>query len=360
MPSEQAHHIVREAGVDAVRWPDALHLATEAAGAHACQMLGFCQDRIVLNIADGFSQDVLIDFERNRGGDPLINPRVRPSLLAAPGQTVAEVDFIAADARRRDPFYQDFLRKYDSDFSCMVKFDCGPDLSVVLSIHRSERQGHIGETERRRLQKLTPEFQAAATLQLDTELRAAMVAAHALEALHLAAMICDPTGRIAAMSPAAECVLRAGDPLRLDKGRIASAHPEESKRLRAAVACSPAARMSAPAGLRTLILRGRNAKPVRVDVVSLSTTLMPLGARAASLIVVREPRPVVGAPLMALGLTPAEVAIVERLYDGYAPSDVAEQRGVSTATVRSQIKSIYSKLNVSRHGEFITLVRKII
>ena len=56
------------------------------------------------------------------------------------------------------------------------------------------------------------------------------------------------------------------------------------------------------------------------------------------------------------GLTPAECRVALLLADGRSPREIAESVGVSFETVRSQIKSIFSKTNVKRQGELIRLL----
>jgi len=57
------------------------------------------------------------------------------------------------------------------------------------------------------------------------------------------------------------------------------------------------------------------------------------------------------------GLTPAECRVALLLCDGHAPKAIAGTIGVSVETVRSQIKSIFSKTGVKRQGELIRLLQ---
>ena len=56
---------------------------------------------------------------------------------------------------------------------------------------------------------------------------------------------------------------------------------------------------------------------------------------------------------VAFGLTPAECRVAILLGDGLAPRNIAETIGVTENTVRSQVKSIYSKIGVRRQAELI-------
>ena len=56
------------------------------------------------------------------------------------------------------------------------------------------------------------------------------------------------------------------------------------------------------------------------------------------------------------GLTPAECSGALLLGDGHAPRKIANMVGVADNTVRSQIKSIFSKMGVRRQSELVRLL----
>jgi DNA-binding NarL/FixJ family response regulator len=59
------------------------------------------------------------------------------------------------------------------------------------------------------------------------------------------------------------------------------------------------------------------------------------------------------APVQALDglLSPAERAVIEALLGSQSVPAIARARGVSSQTVRNQIRSAYAKLGVSSRGE---------
>jgi DNA-binding CsgD family transcriptional regulator len=56
------------------------------------------------------------------------------------------------------------------------------------------------------------------------------------------------------------------------------------------------------------------------------------------------------------GFTRAECRLAELLTSGYSLKDAAEQRGVTYETVRSQVKSIFSKTGAQRQSELMGLL----
>ena len=59
--------------------------------------------------------------------------------------------------------------------------------------------------------------------------------------------------------------------------------------------------------------------------------------------------------LAGFGLTPAEQEVAEAMARGAAISAIAEHRGVSVATVRSQVQAVYTKCGVRNRAEFTAL-----
>jgi DNA-binding CsgD family transcriptional regulator len=96
--------------------------------------------------------------------------------------------------------------------------------------------------------------------------------------------------------------------------------------------------------------------PIRNSALQLSRTV----AAVAFLIdPVRRDRPNSEVLRAMFGLTPAECRVALLLADGHTPRLIAQMVGVTDNTVRSQIKSIYSKTAVRRQSELVRLLLSI-
>ena len=93
--------------------------------------------------------------------------------------------------------------------------------------------------------------------------------------------------------------------------------------------------------------------PIRNSVIQ---TSQPIAAVAFVNDPLRQHRPSHESLRMLYGLTPAECRVALLLGDGHAPRKIATMVGVTDNTVRSQIKSIFSKTGVRRQGELIRLL----
>ena len=58
----------------------------------------------------------------------------------------------------------------------------------------------------------------------------------------------------------------------------------------------------------------------------------------------------------AFDLTPAEARVAVAAAQGVGADDIARRHGVSTHTVRSQLKTIFQKTGTERHAELVSLL----
>jgi DNA-binding CsgD family transcriptional regulator len=70
-----------------------------------------------------------------------------------------------------------------------------------------------------------------------------------------------------------------------------------------------------------------------------------------------QPRPLTLARMF--GLTGAEMNLASAIATGSAPADLARQRHVSQATVRSQLAKIFAKTHTRRQAELVALLARI-
>lgn len=58
----------------------------------------------------------------------------------------------------------------------------------------------------------------------------------------------------------------------------------------------------------------------------------------------------------AFDLTPAEAQIAAAMAGGARPEDIARRRSVSAQTVRTQVRSVYAKLDVAREADLVRVL----
>ena len=109
-----------------------------------------------------------------------------------------------------------------------------------------------------------------------------------------------------------------------------------------------------------VIVSRRMRTPLQIQIKPIRTSMAQTETRIEAIAFVTDParrqRPPQELLRTLYGLTPAECRVSLLLSDGHAPKHIAEMAGVSFDTVRTQIKSIFSKTGVKRQGELIRLL----
>jgi DNA-binding CsgD family transcriptional regulator len=186
-----------------------------------------------------------------------------------------------------------------------------------------------------------------------------------LGALGIAAFICDGLARVRALTPVAASALEAGR-MRLLNGRLSAPRHFDAAEMDAAIAAATSRDFaSAEPTAQTIVNRDpREPASVQiVDVIALPRQPSLFSFEPRAIVVLRgaeQNRPELEPILVrAFGLTPAEAQVAARLAIGEPRETIAAERGASLQTVRSQIKSIFAKLNVTRERELVSLLAKI-
>lgn len=346
-------------------WYEALRALAQACGAQTGQLVGFGSDAVTFNYWTDLGPEVLEEFTALDGGNPAVNPRVRAGGAVAELTVLAENDFITADEFRDNPIYR-WGRSRGLAYSCLAPLIHSEDGLVGLAVFRSEAQGHIQSAERAVFASLAPHVRAAVRTHMLLEGQALTLLTGALEALSLAAFVCDACGRIVGRTPLAEQHLEAGR-LRAQHGRLMASTEAANGRLQDALAAARAARTASAAPLqRTILIHGADSAqaPLVLDVIALPRFAEEFASRPRAVVVVRGPRGYGGDPTAALraawGLTEAEAKVALMLAGGRSSSEVAEQRDVSVGTVRMQAKSIYAKIGVNRQAELAARLQPLL
>lgn len=185
-----------------------------------------------------------------------------------------------------------------------------------------------------------------------------------LGALGIAAFICDGLGEVRAVTPPAAAALAAGR-VRVLNGRLAAPRHYECADMERAIAVA-ASRSSLTAEAETVVNRSlREPSEVQVlDVITLPRAPEEDGFEPRALVVLRGGElgwsglePVL---TRAYGLTAAEAQVAARMALGASREQIAVERRASLQTVRSQIKSIFQKLSVTRERELVSLLARIV
>jgi DNA-binding CsgD family transcriptional regulator/PAS domain-containing protein len=176
-----------------------------------------------------------------------------------------------------------------------------------------------------------------------------------------AVFVLDPLGRVIDRNAAAEPLI--GSALEISHHQLRLLDPRDDQQLARMIeiACAAGERVPLP---RPVFTTHAGQGGLMLEAVRLPLSLRHFHSLAAALIVVRSVEDS-NADLGALlkrhaGLTTAELKVALALFEGQSPAEYAQNAGLSTGTVRQQIKSIYRKTGTGRQNELSALIRRLL
>ena len=162
------------------------------------------------------------------------------------------------------------------------------------------------------------------------------------------------------MNGLAERVVRRGDGLTLRHGALGAVRVFETAKLSAAIAS--ATRPGAAAASGRILIGRRGGK--RDYILTVSSLGVKLGfySDPMALIIVVDPEarcPKADDLSAYFGLSFAESRLAIQLMSGKPLGVIAAESGASTATLRTQLRSILKKVNVERQAELLLVLASV-
>ena len=276
---------------------------------------------------------------------------------------VCDWDLLSWERIASDPFYQEFRRSLGIGHCCAFVSEIDPGALYGMGAHFD--LGHIpSDAKLEMIQLVAKHVNRAAAIQERTSTAAANAKVDRLLAvLDCAAALVDDTGRILNRNTALR--VGEGDGFRIVGGRLTCSRVEDQVALDKMIGNVRAGSdHAAPAFI--LIARPSGRRPFLVRIMPLNEARFEIvgsAARRQSLVLIVDlesdhlKRP--DAALRQLGLSPTEARVAALVGSGYAPQQAALLQGVSEETVRKQLKSVFSKLRISRQAELAVIVSKV-
>ena len=226
-----------------------------------------------------------------------------------------------------------------------------------LAFGRHERAGPIGDREVRLARLLLPHLQRAATV--NRMMDRARLAQSTLASLRAPILLVDEDLRLIHANPAAEAILRTGDPMRLVDGQLVAAGAGVGSAL--AVAIRQAAVDEAGLDRKGLGIPLRSK-----DGAAGALHVMPIGGRhraaahgaVAAVFIARAgtaflpPTEIVAA---LFGLTPAEARVFGAAARGETIDEIAGSVRVGRSTAKTHLLRVYEKLGVRKQLDLVQI-----
>lgn len=254
-----------------------------------------------------------------------------------------------------DPFYRDFLWPAGFGWAAGTVIPLPTGETLIFGMERMRDRGPVEAAIVRQLDALRPHLARSALLSARLQLERARAAAETLALIGLPALVLDSSGKVLAANPLVEALTeyvtwRAFGHVALN---------------------DPAANALFQQAIRTLDL---NAAPVRsfalrgkVPTAAMAAHVVPIRGTAREIFVccvgflVLTPVTLPHAPPVELiqslfDLSPAEARVARHLAAGSTVGDIATADGVSSNTVRTQVRGVLEKTGCRRQAEVVALL----
>jgi DNA-binding CsgD family transcriptional regulator len=277
---------------------------------------------------------------------------------------------VTPDVWEQSEIYNDFVRPNCSFYWCLGAAIPLSDGQIgMLGILRDKQDRHYGESEAAGLNTLLPHLRRS--LQLTHHLRRLQLdLAHArasLDTLSIGVVVCNPEGKVRIANKVAEEILQRGDGIVLDGFDTLTVNdPGKQHGLQRMI--SNAARRPGlepnGAGSAFRIVR-REGAPLKILVAPLPEAQHAgLGGAGGAMILIDDPEhnaaPAVEALKALFGLTTAEARLTRRLAHGDSTApEIAAEFALSPQTIRTQMKSIHRKMDVSHQAEISAILSRL-
>ena len=168
-------------------------------------------------------------------------------------------------------------------------------------------------------------------------------------------ILADCDRRVRYLNRPAKRVLEAKGLLRLAGDRIMASNPQAHDELRSAVeiVCN-----SHREDFRIVRLEAENGD---ANFATVSAHSSAEGARQALIIMRLRRMEAIADQLKTLfGLTKTEADLALRLADGLSLQEIALARGIQPSTAKSQLRSIFAKLDCSRQARIVSIINNMV
>ena len=285
--------------------------------------------------------------------------RVNRLLGARHAGFLTEHDVYTDDELVADPFYRDFLWPAGFGWGAGMAIPLPTGDTVILGLERVRERGPVEAAIIQKLDTLRPHLARGAFLSARLQLERARIASETLALIGLPALVIDDRGKVLAANRLIEMLtehvrFRAMDRISLRDRRADAILQQTIGTLD----------QDHAAQVRSFALRGEEPGAAMVaHVVPIRGTARDIFVRCAGMLII-TPVTAPQAPPVELiqslfDLSPAEARVARRLAAGSTVEEIASVNGVSSNTVRPQVRGVLEKTGCRRQTEVVALLGSV-
>lgn len=344
-----------DAAIDRTRWRAALDGLRTQADVFGTQLIAIDQrvGAIAFSCTAGIADEAELEYVRRYCA---LDPRVGFVLgHDTIGDWLFDHELLDEAFVAKDRFYQELIIPAGLRYIAGAKVYQDDDVAVILALFKALGQPPVSREETTRLAPLLPHLKRAVELSIrnfrfSTQ---ALVGVEIVDRLKYPVYLLGADRRIIHMNPAGRTAVESGTALVERDGQLSAMRPMAARRLREAVDRMAAAQIDGPPQpTQVLSLEREGQRTLKGFLLSLLPRAV-MGVFGPSPLIMAafsdQGSGVLPAPsfvMAAYDLTPAEAQVALRIAGGLRPAEVAQALGRAESTVRSQLKSIFVKMNV--------------
>jgi DNA-binding NarL/FixJ family response regulator len=295
-----------------------------------------------------------------------INPVFPGLLFCEVGEVFSTSDVVPDDQLRRTRFYDEYLRPQGLGQAVGSVLEKSATSCALIALPRADSLGPIDEDCRRRMRLLIPHVQRAVLIgkAIDLQKATAEMLADTVEALTAAVYLVDANARIVHANRSALDLLAQSDILHSPSGALRARDPAVDRTLRDILAAA-SAHDDVAAGVKgnAVALIARDGERYVAHVLPLTSgerrragsshsAVAAIFVQKAALNLSTLPELIA----KQYRLTPAELGVIFAIVEVGGVPDVANVLGLSQATIKTHLRSIFAKTGTRRQADLVKFV----
>ncbi len=295
-----------------------------------------------------------------------LNPCFPGGFFFDVGEVFSVYDILPRDQFERTRFCREWVVPQGIGDSPGAILEKSPTSCALLTVTQPPIQTPPYEDIRSRLQLIVPHVRRAVLIGKAFDLQKAVAADFTATVAALAASVCliDAPGRVVYANPSAMKLLETDDVLYGASRRLRAYDRAADQSLNELLtACADGNDLAIGAGGGAIHLPSRGGRNYVAHVLPLTSGARRdagVPHRAVAALVVHNAAENLSSPpeviAKAYGLTPREVGVLFALVEAPGVAEMAEILGLSSATVRTHLRSLFAKTGTTRQAELVKLV----
>ena len=361
---------IYEASCDAQHWTVVLQQVAELTGSRSA-MLAYRdleQPQASFQFTYNLSQEILGLYAQKYSA---IDPFFELSARTVPLGTTSADHKMIPDRQQLErycgEFFTGMMKPYDLWHIGGAHLFRDKHRAAAIAFQRGQAQGPWCDEELASVDRLVPHFQRAFRIHTEfTRLRLQEQAYLAtLDRLVIGLVLLDEAGKIIYTNPMAERIVDKHPAIQQYQGALSATDHDQATKLQQAIrnAIELADKGSEKSAGALGLKHASAALPLPVLITAvrqsgLSGAGAVQGARVAVLFTDTEQTHPISPDTLgeAYGLTPGEAMVAIGIANGMSVDEIAGAHGTSSHTIRSQLKKVFIKLNVSRQAEMVRIL----